>query len=363
MRKVLGVLILLSAVWLGGCATEECDPPVGCIRAGAVMGSCQCQEWQVTRVEAMPLKYVVVGVEYVLLGNASEVAYGEVPTPLGAASEMGARFRTVLRSGDGQERLADLGHIDVGASAGLVPVTATSGAFTFPGSTVTLINSRDVPTSAQDRILVWVNPTLTVTTDHLGEKRGDWGWTAVGGCYRPATAGCRGPAVLRVAAGALDGTLPPAAVDAYTREFLATLTPGERLDILSYDAFYDPAGRARASFAADPRLLLLGQAAVTSQAHSFPLAHWTPCSGMLTDADFGVLHESSVLLAPSGDRVLLQHGVLSSTSACTAQQPGLFMATTTPGCEFTASVYMDRMFGTVLTVPDAVGAACTVFVP
>lgn len=363
MRKLIGVASLISALWLGGCAADVCDPPEGCIHAESVAGACQCQEWQVTQVETMPLKYVVVGVEYALLGNGSQVAYGEALGTLPAASEMGSRFRAVVRSGNGQEHVATLGRIDVGASAGLVPVTATSGAFTFPGYTVTLTNTVDVPTSAQDRILVWVNPTFTVTTNYLGQRRVDWGWTSVGGCYRPAGAECAGPAVLGVRAGALDGTISPAAMDFYTQEFLTTLTPAERLDILSYDAFYDPAGRDQASFAADPRLLLLGQATVTSQAHSFPLPNWTPCDGLLTDENFGVLHESSAPVAASGDRVLLQHGVLSSTASCSAQQPGLVLATTTPGCEFTATVYMDRMLGTLLTVPGTISASCTVFAP
>jgi hypothetical protein len=133
MRHLLPVFSLLSALWLGGCAAEECDSPKGCLRVEFVAGACQCQEWQVVRVETIPLKYVVVGVEYTVLGNASQVAYGEVPSPLAAASEMGARFRAVLRTSDGREHLAAIGRIDVGSSAGLTQVTSTSGAFTFQG--------------------------------------------------------------------------------------------------------------------------------------------------------------------------------------------------------------------------------------
>jgi hypothetical protein len=57
--------------------------------------------------------------------------------------------------------------------------------------------------------------------------------------------------------------------------------------------------------------------------------------------------------------VIVEQSWLSSTPGCTAQSPGLTAATITSGCSMTASVYVDRMFGTLAFVPESSTPACT----
>jgi hypothetical protein len=51
--------------------------------------------------------------------------------------------------------------------------------------------------------------------------------------------------------------------------------------------------------------------------------------------------------------------IQSSRQATCRTEPGIALATSTPGCDMAADVYVDRAFGTLLFVPTAVGASCT----
>jgi hypothetical protein len=364
MLAAAGLILLAGA----SCAGDSCDTPAGCLRAGTFAGACQCLEWQTVEANTAPIKLVVVSVNYGAIGNDSMLSYGwtgpssDMPP---TASELGARLRTVVRE-NGADHAATMVNAELGESAfpPLHPVTPESadvllawGDGQGSGSAFGFGNELDAPGLSRDSITVWVNPTLTVATDYAGGRQASWSWTSVGHCFWPLALPCEGPHFLRVPVQVLDGTRPSG--DEYTAAFLATLTPAERTAILSYHPLYDPPGRDPATLKSDPRFLPLGTATVDTQGSSTPATRWVPCQGTLSDDDVEVLHETEIpFLAPS-QQLFIQHSVLSRLPTCQSQQPGIALATSTPGCALAADVYIDRMFGTLLFVATKVASSCT----
>jgi hypothetical protein len=360
----------LAAVLLASCGTSRCEPPAGCQRTAQVGGTCQCAEWQPVRVDTLPIKFVVVSVLYGGIGKDSWLVYGWTgPSggmPVPASSDLGARLRATMRDASGTPHAAAMVNDALGGALAPVlrPVTPQSAAALLAwgdgagsGSADGWGNTYDAPGLAEDAVVVWVNPTLTMTTDYAGGREASWGWTSVGHCYWPLQLPCEGPHFLNIPVAALDGSRPPG--DTYTAEFLATLSAEERASILRYHPLYDPPGRDPSTLAADPRFQALGFARVAAGSASYPTGTWKPCEGTLSDVGDEVLHQEEIPVAGSSERVLLQHAVLSRQATCQTQQPGIVLATSTPDCSVAADVYMDRMFGTVLFVPTAVAASCT----
>lgn len=355
------VLILAGAALLAlaSCGDDRCELPVGCL---AVDAACSCAEWETVSVEAVPVKFVVLSVDYGVLGNGTKIAYGWSPgtdSMLATASELGSRFRALVRVPGEPDAVAVVGDVAVEP---LWPVTGSSAVFWLAGgdgagsgSAYGRSSTTDLPSRAKDRFLIWANPAATVATDYAGGRKVNWSWAAVGDCFSPF--GCYGPAVLSLTVAEIDGSLP--AGDPYARPFLAGLTAEERSALLAHDAFFDPPGRDPATLSEDPRFQLLGTATLAPGAATHPTAEWTPCDGTLTDETFAPLVETSVDFAWSDWDFVLQYGVLSGKAECGPQQPGLAMGTSTPGCELDSLVYVDRAFGTLLFAPVTATASCT----
>jgi len=359
-------LMLLAAALAAAtsCVTATCDAPAGCVYAEVVAGTCACQEWEVVSASTVPIKFVVVSVKYAAIGNESMLKYGHSGAAPAADSVLGSRLRASIRDADGSEQLASMVNEALGPppNAPLTPVTGASADVLLAwgdaqgGSAWGFGNTLDAPGRSADEIGVWVNPTLTVTTDASGARRASWSWTSVGHCYWPLQLSCEGAHFLSIPVAYLDGTRAPG--DGYMAQFLATLRPEERTSILSYHPLYDPPGRDPATLASDPRFTALGRADVGPGHAAHPSTSWLPCQGTLTDADPPLREVEVATLQPS-QRLFLQHAVLSREAACRTEQPGMALATSTPGCELAADVYVDRAFGTLLFVPTAVGASCT----
>lgn len=355
----MGVLvsIVLATALLASCAKEACDEPAGCVRAGRVRGSCQCLEWSTVKEESVPVKFVVLSVIYQAAGNESEFWYGHRSTPPLADSEIGGRWRSVVRSPDGTEQVAALSRVDSGNGSFLAQqVTATSAATGegtgFSEGWQALV---DVPSVAQDKIRLWVNPVAAVATDFAGNRTVEWSWSA--NCMWPPTMGCTGAFGMDLAPGELDGSTP--AVDYYKRAFLATLTDDDRAAILRYHPLYDPPGRNPSTLAGDPRFEFVGTASVSPSSASWSPPTWLPCSGSLQDADFPVYAQAETRFGSGSESLLVQHSVQSISATCTAQEPGLHLGTSTPGCAIQADLYVDRAYGTILTIPTLASPECT----
>lgn len=361
MRLVSSLTLVLLAAATSSCGSAPCRVPDGCLRVKDAF-LCQCDEWRTVSVESVPIKFVVLSVDYGVLGNDTRIVYGysSGANMLPASSDLGSRFRALVRAPDGTEAVAARGPLDADLTS-LVAVTDLTTAYFLAGGDENggmaygRSASFDVPSRARDAISLWINPTLAVETNFIGEKKVRWGWTAVGDCFFPF--GCLGPMVRTLSVEEIDGTIP--AWDVYLRPLVASLTPDERAAILKYDAFLDPPGRDPATFATDPRFQLLGPASLTPAGGSYPTTSWTPCSGAVSDADFAPLAQTEVGMPWSTEKVVLQHGVLSNESTCRPQMPGLAMGTTTPGCELASLVYVDRAFGTLLFAPVSASASCT----
>jgi hypothetical protein len=366
--RARSVLITLAAM-VAACGQDDspqvaCETPTGCVRGGRVGGTCGCLEWQVVSIEPVPVKFVVVGISYGTIGNKSSVTYGFTPSSMvldlpfpPSASDLGARWRSVIRARDGSESVATVGpgHLDTGPYGTwnhLVPVTSTSAAFTEgTNAAVAFSTPLDVMSPETHVFFVWINPAAAVVTDYAGGKSVSWSWTAA--CSRPG--GCIGPTVQTVEAGMLTGSIIPTP---FAQAVIDAFDPADRAAILAHDPYFDPPGRDPATIAADPRFRHLGTAKVGPASASTPSTAWIPCTGPLTDGAF--LPFTSVERPfGAGETLVLQHALLSTSPTCTLQQPGLHLGTSTPGCEMVADLYVDTMFGTLLTVPSSVGASCT----
>lgn len=354
LRASLVIAVLASC----GRQSDPCTPPIGCVRAGNVAGACQCQEWEIVSVEPVPMKYMVVGIVYQVLGNESQVSYGHsAPSSdfLATSSEFGSRWRSAVRSSNGSETVATLGPIDMTDTAQswppLKPVTATSGALTVPENQAWAYQMEyDVISHAYDQIWLWLNPSAAVLTDRAGRKTVAWSTPD----RHVANFGA-GPMVWTVLAGWLDGTMPMPAFPPLD----PPLDASDLAAILRHDPFFaSSTAPDAATFAADPRYHLLGRATVGGGVRATPVTGWA-CGAPITDANFPVLDTAEV---PFGDReaLVLQSSMVGVEGACTVQTPGLVLGTSTPGCRFEADVFVDTVFGTLLMVPASVDPACTV---
>ncbi len=359
---VAPVLALLLAACGGAPPTPAplaaCQAPTGCLRAERVGGDCQCLEWEVVSVEPVPVKFLVVGVIYAPPGNQSTVVHGfssgsgRLPA---SASDLGARWRSIVRASDGAETAASLGPSDVGAGlfAPLTQVTGASAALVQ--STHVAVGSSpviDLPSREQDQLLVWINPTAAVVTDYTGGRTVSWSWRS--DCGYPG--GCTMPLVYPISAALLSGSATTP--NPYVQGVLDALDAEDRAAILAHDPWFHPGGLDPASLPSDPRFVHVASSSVSPGRSELPPTSWAPCTAPLDDAGFAILGEETY---PYGHRSTLavQYGALATSTACAAQQPGLLLSTSTAGCGMTVEVYVDRRFGTILTVPSSPTAECT----
>jgi hypothetical protein len=110
--------------------------------------------------------------------------------------------------------------------------------------------------------------------------------------------------------------------------------------------------------ATDPRFLHVASTSLRQGYTELPSISWTPCTPPLTDGGFAPLDEGTY---PYGNQSTLavQYGPLATSTICAAQRPGLSLSTSTAGCGMAVEVYVDRRFGTILTVPSSPTAECT----
>src|SRR5574342_511625 len=281
-------------------------------------------------------------------GYWDETIEGGVTTFPAAASDFGSRWRSLVLSRDGSERVARLGPIDVGRYmwGPMVPVTGTSAALVQPSSqAMGTFSPMDVPTHRNDQLFIWMNPTAAVVTDYVGGR--SVAWSSPGG----------GADVFIALAGWLDGTV--ATSNPYIQAILDTFDAADRAAILRYDPFYVP-GWDPSAIGTDPRFERVTWSITISEG-SAPVVQpltWTPCADTFGDADFPVLAQSAEVPYGTGETLRLQHSVLSTNAACAPQHPGLMVGTSTPGCTIRADVYVDQAVGTLLMVPTSVSAAC-----
>jgi len=345
--------LALAACDVSTPSLEPCGTPTGCLRADRVDGSCLCQEWAIVSVEPVPVKYLVVGIIYVPPGSRTEVDYGQVQ-PGDYASDLGARWRSVIRAADGAETVASIGPggLDGLSSWPFSRVTAQSGALTLPASRGQgLFTQKDLAAPEEDTFLVWINPAAAVVTNFAGERSVSWSWRS--DCVAPG--GCDGVTIREYSGYDLTGTRTP--VEPVLSE-IASWDAADRAAILAHDPRLDPAGFDPAALADDPRFLSVGPASISPGVADTVSTWWIPCAAPLTDEGFAALHEAT---AGFGDHATLaiQYGALATSTACTPQQPRLVLATGSAGCSMGVGAYLDRRFGTVLAVPSSPTAECT----
>jgi hypothetical protein len=349
--RVLGRwAMLLAALPLMSCGDGPCGALTGCVRADRVAGACQCAEWQTLSVENVPVKFVVLYVVYGTLGNASWAWYGHKDSPPSVSSELGARWRSTVRHSDGTERVADVGRLDDAGGSFFLNQFSETAVDTSIGGAQGWGNAGDVPSRAADSIVVWVNPVAIVSTDYVGQRKIDWSWS--GSCFFLPFA-CTGAMAMHLTVAELEGAVVSG--DPNHAAFLSTLSAAERTAILQHDAFLDPVGRDPASIRSDPRFEYKGVASL-GVSSSVPDLSWSPCANAQTD--FPVYREVELPFAVSSDVLVLQYSAVLGAPGCAVQQPSLTISTTTPGCEASAEVYVDRMFGTLLTLPLGVAPSC-----
>ncbi len=365
------VLLLIPALVLGilSCSSEEppCTPPDGCLAASQIAGRCQCLDWKIVSDQVAPLKFLVTGVAATPPGNQSEVAYGQfllldaAPTPPTEKSQLGSRFRAVLRDGQGKRTVlaAEVPSAGQGQYTMTLLGASTLSVALSPGNGLGFSNAVDVYPPAAHKVMVWVNPTLRMVTDAGGQVRGVWGWS--GTCFWPTGAyggmdNCSAPQVLMLDRSQVDGSGP--AGQPYEAAFLATLEPSERSFILGYDRLAGDALPTAAELDANPRYLRLGELRVDPDGSQAPVPSWTPCQAAARDGDFPVYATTEIPISAT-QTLLIEQSWLSSTVGCTTQQPGLVVGTSTARCTASAVAYVDRMFGTLAFLPETVDPACT----
>src|SRR3954470_6706499 len=357
----IAAVAILAACSGGSPPTESsCALPSGCVRADA---ACQCIEWQIVSVETVPIRFVVVGLVYAPLGNESAVTYGYgtatvLPSMAASSSDFGARWRSVIRAADGSEKVAAFAPGNVGPYGWtLYPVTATTVAMgQRPDSWITESSGSDVTSAQTDSLFVWMNPAAVVETDAGGGKF--IRWSSAPSCIDGSA--CPTAAVFGLAAGWLDGTLSQA--NPYMQALLDAFTPAERAAILAYDPRFNPPGRDPSTVAADARFRSAGVAEATTGISVYPSPRWAPCATRLSDDGF-VPFAAAEIPFGNGQTLVLQHSAVATSTSCAVQQPSLKFGTSTSGCGIGANVLIDTMFGTLLTVPTAITAACTVWRP
>jgi hypothetical protein len=304
---------------------------------------------------------VVVGVSYPVAGAGSQVVYGYTPSgaDVGAASLMGARWRTQIELPQGAAQLATLGPSQDGFGITLVaPVTAQSEWFATGGSGEAWIWTRqaDLVSHDHDLINLWVNSVLTVRTTYDGAKEVTWGVLTDPCPWEASAMTCDAWVPLSVLAGQVAGTLE---ANDLNRSFLGSLSEAERAEILALDPAYGLDAPALAALASDPRFVDMGTVEIGAEPVA-PSAAWTPCDAPLSDAGGDpVLGRLDLSPDTAGEHRVLLYGVQSDSATCARQSPGLSLQTPTPGCTIAADVLVDRRFGTILTIPSAAADVCT----
>src|SRR5262249_5319212 len=121
---------LLGVLSCGSSVVVSCSAPQGCNSVSTASGRCECVDWQVTSDQAVPLKFLVVGVVEAAPGDTSQVAVGDYGNfgaglPADGHSQVGTRMRVVLRDATGKETpLA----VDVPPGSRLVALGSTTAA-------------------------------------------------------------------------------------------------------------------------------------------------------------------------------------------------------------------------------------------
>lgn len=300
-------------------------------------------------VQAVPLPYVFIDARYRPVGTASVFRYGTTWDKWMApqsASGAGPRVRVIIRHADGSEQIARLGSLDPRSS--LERVSDTTLRIAAQGGLWTLSADVDVPSPAQDFLTAWVNPSVTVATNYLGERLVNWSWEPA--CFQPPfIASCTGPEYMAFDRGLLRGEVFWTAAH---ETFLTSLGGGGRAALLAFDP------HAATGTSGFPRYQRLFDVVVNGAGARELDATWSPCEGSTDpDAAFDVLAETEVPFG-EGDTFVLQYGV-QAEATCALQRPGLMVGTVTPGCSFRADVLVDRLGGTLLMEPSAVSATCT----
>ena len=357
------VFVQLLETGCGSSGPEPCEAPTGCLSVGQANGACQCLAWKTVSEELVPLKFLVTGVVSFPPGNQSGVGYGDASllSPSGH-SQWGTRLRAVVRDAQGRRTV-----LSVETSTGgtgqytLTPLGETTLAVaSVPGSGWGWSNVLDIVPRTFDKVVVWVNPTLRIVRDAGANQRGVWGWS--GNCFWPygVSGGgpretCSGLSVLLLDVGTLDGLWK-----GYPWEdaFLATLKPAELASIRGYDRLASTPPPTTAELDVDPRFVRLGNLHVEPAGSSASGTSWTPCSGLASEEDFPVFASTEVPLS-TGDALVIEQSWLTTTPSCTVQTPGLALGTSTPGCQTSSTMYIDRMFGTLAFLSDPADPACT----
>lgn len=344
MLAVIGVVLVFPATSCSG--DPPCSVPTGCVHAERVQGACACTEWEIVKVEQLPVKYVVASVLYPMAGDRSGVQYGgagAAPFQERSLSPHGARWRTRIRAADGTERIARAREPDDGGSAwSLARVTPESVALVAPDAPEVLMSEVDIPDHAlEDRILVWVNPSATIETDFAGERWIRWS-------MREPLPRCGWMAWLQVVPllpAFLDGTVP-APEGSCAEAFVSSLDARERAEILSYDVFFAPADRPVQSLFEDARLEPIANEQVRPYAERPGYLTWR-WTGSLADADYEVL-SSSELPGIGDETLLVEHGRFAVDVPPSERSYAVFLATSSPTCDVGAALLLDGRFGTAL---------------
>ncbi len=340
-----------------GCTSEAaCPLPAGCRVAIHVAGACTCEAWAAASTVRVKVPYVVASVVYPGMGTGTTVGYGS-----GLGGVLGSRWRAVVRAPGTADEPVSVTSLDAGDGWPLTEVTPTTLSISLFADEGWLWTSTvDLPSSDEDVIVLWVNPSFLLRTTVTGERQGEWSWG--NDCF-PYGSGepCVGAVALPLTVGEIQGTRSLPATWTGPIAFLESLTSAERADILAHDPLLDPAARTVAALDSDPRYVKMGEVAIVppwgSPQDQLPIS-WTPCTGAPSDADLPVFAESAFSLPVGGDLVL-QHTVDVVAPSCAPEAPTFQLQTTTAGCQIQATVYVDRAFGTLVTVPTASTASCT----
>ncbi len=346
-------------VWLRG--DNACEPipkPAGTScnsGAGECNGDGYCVPITVTKVN---LPWVVVAVSYAVPGNASSFTYG-------AGVTVGSRWRTYASAAGSTEKTLTFDRLKTAASGSfsVAAVTGQSGAVYGQAQALVAVKSPiDFdPLHRNDDFFLWVNPAIVVSSHWDGSRTYAWD---VSTAYDPAC-GTYGMKIERFPAGMFDGSILPGT--GCQQAFLAALPTADRQAILAHDPFW-----AGTNLATSPRF-----AAWPSPGSVFQFGSACPfCNdyvlnlsvakdtcgaqgaGSFTDASAEVIKERGITAGDTTARV--QNLNYAAAAACTVQSALLHLETITPGCLIDASIYVDRMYGTIIVAPvGAVSAACT----
>lgn len=345
-------------VWMRGDNTCEPIPKPAGTSCNSGFGECNgdgfCVPIAVTKVD---LPWVVVAVSYAVPGNASSLTYG-------AGVTFGSRWRSYAAVAGSSEKTLTFDRLRAAASAefGVAAVTGESGAVYRKAEALVPIRSTiDYdPMHRNDDFFVWVNPTVVVSKHWDGSRTYAWDVNA-----NYPECGLYGLKIERIPAGMIAGAIAPGT--GCQIAFLGSLSDGDRQVILGHDPFW-----AGTSLEADARfdpwpfrgaVYQFGTACDYCQHYSFDFAvSKDTCAGesagTITDATAEVIKERRI--SKDDTTVRVQNLNYAAAAACAQQSALLHLDTNTLSCLVDASIYVDRMYGTIAVVPvGAVSAECT----